>query len=308
MKTIIVEKNKNNISALNYILDKFPNLPKSSLFKSLRNKDIKINEKRINKDIKVNENDKIDIYINDTVLFNLPKKLEYIYDDENIAIVFKPQGILSNNEGQDILEPTLDDLVKKDHPNYIICHRLDRNTSGLLIFAKNKNINQEILNGFKNNCITKEYIAYVANCNFLKNEETITNYIDIDKKTGIAKVYDENNNKRCFKKITTSYKVLYTNKKRNYGIVKVIIHNGKTHQIRSVLSYINHPIIGDSKYGKNEINKYFKKNKQLLFAVKYIFNFKENSKLKYLNNNEIMLDDCYYKNYIGDIYEKVTKC
>ena len=156
MKTIIVEKNIDNISVLNYILNKFPNLPKASLFKALRNKDIKVNEKRINKDTKVSKNDKIDIYISDTILFNLPKKIEYIYDDENIAIIFKPQGILSNNEGQDILEPTLDDLVKKDHPEYIICHRLDRNTSGLLIFAKNENINKEILNGFKNNCITKD--------------------------------------------------------------------------------------------------------------------------------------------------------
>ena len=255
MKTIIVEKNKNNISAINYILDKFPNLPKASLFKALRNKDIKVNGKRINKDVIVNENDKIDIYISDIVLFNLPKKIEYIYDDENIAIVYKPQGILSNNEGKDIIEPTLDDLVKKEHPEYIICHRLDRNTSGLLIFAKNDDINQEIQSGFKNNCITKEYISYVSNCNFSKNEDTITNYIDINKKSGIAKIYDENNNKRNFKKITTSYKVLYTSKKRNYGIVKVLIHNGKTHQIRSVLSHINHPIIGDPKYGKNEVDE-----------------------------------------------------
>ena len=308
MKTIIVEKNKNNISAINYILDKFPNLPKASLFKALRNKDIKVNGKRINKDVIVNENDKIDIYISDIVLFNLPKKIEYIYDDENIAIVYKPQGILSNNEGKDIIEPTLDDLVKKEHPEYIICHRLDRNTSGLLIFAKNDDINQEIQSGFKNNCITKEYISYVSNCNFSKNEDTITNYIDINKKSGIAKIYDENNNKRNFKKITTSYKVLYTSKKRNYGIVKVLIHNGKTHQIRSVLSHINHPIIGDPKYGKNEINKTFKKYKQLLFAVRYKFNFNENSKLYYLKNKDILLDDNYYKNYIGDIYEKVTKC
>lgn len=307
MKTIIVEKNIDNISVLNYILNKFPNLSKASLFKALRNKDIKVNEKRINKDTKVNENDKIDIYISDTILFNLPKKIEYIYDDENIAIIFKPQGILSNNEGQDIIEPTLDDLVKKEHPEYIICHRLDRNTSGLLIFAKNENINKEILTGFKNNCITKEYIAYVSNCNFSKNEETITNYIDINKKSGTSKIYDDNNKKNLIK-ITTSYKVLYTNKKRNYGVIKVIIHNGKTHQIRSVLSHLSHPIIGDSKYGKNEVNKNFKKYRQLLFAVRYKFNFNENSKLFYLNSNDILLDDNYYKNYIGDIYEKVTKC
>ena len=71
---------------------------------------------------------------------------------------------------------------------------------------------------------------------------------------------------------------------------------------------MSHPIIGDSKYGKNEVNKTFKKYKQLLFAVRYKFNFDENSKLYYLNSNDILLDDYYYKKYIGDIYEKVTKC
>ena len=102
------------------------------------------------------------------------------------------------------------------------------------------------------------------------------------------------------KSITTSYEVIYTNTKRDYSILKVFIHNGKTHQIRAVLSNISHPIIGDSKYGKNEINKKFNKYRQLLFAVKYKFNFDSSSKLSYLNNKDIILDKSYYSNYIGD--------
>ncbi len=309
MRIINVNNCKGETYLSNYLLKIFPNISKGIIFKALRNKDIKLNEKRINKDVLINSNDKIQLYISDNILFSLPKKIDYIYEDENIAIVFKPQGILSNNEGKDISEPTLDDLVKKENPSYIICHRLDRNTAGLIIFAKNTKAYNEILYAFKNNYIEKEYIAYVAYADFKKKENTLNQYIYTDKKNGISKIYNLDNKitKSSLKKITTSYKVLYTNNKYDFAILKILIHNGKTHQIRVVLSSIGHPIIGDSKYGLNQINKKFNKNKQLLFAIKYKFNFNENSYLNYLNKINVLLDENYYINYIGDIYEKVRE-
>lgn len=300
MRTIIVKNINKKTYLSNYIFKTFPNLSKGKFFKSLRNKDIKINEKRVNKDIILNDKDEIKLYISDNILFNLPQKLDYIYDDQNIAIIFKPQGILSNDETKNSDEPTLESLVKKENPNYIICHRLDRNTSGLVIFAKNDIAYASILSGFKNNSIIKEYIAYVSGSNFKNKEETLNQYISLNKKDGISKIYEKNNEKNSLKSITTSYEVIYTNTKRDYSILKVFIHNGKTHQIRAVLSNISHPIIGDSKYGKNEINKKFNKYRQLLFAVKYKFNFDSSSKLSYLNNKDIILDKSYYSNYIGD--------
>lgn len=300
MRTIIVKNINKKTYLSNYIFKTFPNLSKWKFFKSLRNKDIKINEKRVNKDIILNDKDEIKLYISDNILFNLPQKLDYIYDDQNIAIIFKPQGILSNDETKNSDEPTLESLVKKENPNYIICHRLDRNTAGLVIFAKNDIAYASILSGFKNNSIIKEYIAYVSGSNFKNKEETLNQYISLNKKDGISKIYEKNNEKNSLKSITTSYEVIYTNTKRDYSILKVFIHNGKTHQIRAVLSNIFHPIIGDSKYGKNEINKKFNKYRQLLFAVKYKFNFDSSSKLSYLNNKDIILDKSYYSNYIGD--------
>lgn len=300
MRTIIVKNINKKTYLSNYIFKTFPNLSKGKFFKSLRNKDIKINEKRVNKDIILNDKDEIKLYISDNILFNLPQKLDYIYDDQNIAIIFKPQGILSNDETKNSDEPTLESLVKKENPNYIICHRLDRNTAGLVIFAKNDIAYASILSGFKNNSIIKEYIAYVSGSNFKNKEETLNQYISLNKKDGISKIYEKNNEKNSLKSITTSYEVIYTNTKRDYSILKVFIDNGKTHQIRAVLSNISHPIIGDSKYGKNEINKKFNKYRQLLFAVKYKFNFDSSSKLSYLNNKDIILDKSYYSNYIGD--------
>ena len=309
MRKIIIENLKKETSLSKYMLLKFPNLSKGSLYKALRNKDIKVNEKRINKDVILNSNDKLEIYISDNILFNLPKSINYIYEDKNIAVVFKPQGILSNNEEKPIEEPTLEDLVKKENPGYIICHRLDRNTAGLIIFAKNDISYNAILCGFKNNNITKEYIAYVAYSSFKNNEDTLVQYISTDKINGKSKIFNLNDNikENNVKKITTSYKVIYTNTKDDFSILKIFIHNGKTHQIRAVLSNLGHPIIGDSKYGKNGINKKFNKSRQLLFAVSYNFNFEENSHLCYLNKKNISLADNYYMNYIGDIYEKVTE-
>ena len=181
MRTIYVENIKNNKSVISYIKWVFPRVKNSVLFKSLRNKDIRLNDQKINKDTNISLNDKIDIYISDTYLFDLPKNLNIVYEDENILIINKPQGILSNIENfseNDIkklggMEPTLENLVQNINSSYKICHRLDRNTSGLVIFAKNDMAYQEMLDAFKNGYIIKEYIAYVANSKFSKSHDTL---------------------------------------------------------------------------------------------------------------------------------------
>lgn len=247
------------------------------------------------------------IYINDNILFNLPNKIDIVFEDSNILVCYKPQGLLSNNEYKTTqsgtYEPTFEDLVKEKYPDVKICHRLDRNTSGLLIFAKNDKSYNELLKCFKESCITKEYIAYVANSNFKKKHEILEKYILKDEKNGYSKIYDYK--KINSQKIITEYFVIDKNTLLDYAILRIIIHTGKTHQIRAQMKDILHPIIGDPKYGKNDVNKKFKFNKQLLFAFKYSFNFKENSYLYYLNNVTICLDKKYYSNKIGsNLYGK----
>lgn len=303
MRTIIVENcRKDNITVANYISLKFPSLSKNMIFKALRNKDIKVNGKRISSNININNNDNIDIYIDDIYLFNLPKKIEYIYVDENIVVAFKPQGILSNNETNIKTEPTFEDLVKKDYKTAKLCHRLDRNTSGLLIFTLNDIAYVNILDGFKNSNIHKEYIAYVSNSKFIKKHEILEKYLLKDSKTGFAKVYDTN--VKNSQKIITEYDVIFTDKKLDYAILNVKIPTGKTHQIRAQLKTISHPIIGDSKYGDNVINKKFNVYKQLLCAYKYSFSFEENSYFYYLNSRVIELNKNLYMKNIGDVNEQ----
>ncbi|MBR1883625.1 MAG: RluA family pseudouridine synthase [Clostridia bacterium] len=213
-----------------------------------------------------------------------------MYEDENIVVAYKWQGILSNNESNEKLnEPTFEELVKKDlkDENIILCHRLDRNTSGLLIFAKTKDIFNEVVKAFENFEIEKHYLAYVNNSKFKNSHDIMEAYIVKDKTNGFSKVY--NNKVKNSEKIITEYSVLSKNSNLDFAILDVTLHTGKTHQIRSHLSFIGHEIIGDSKYGKNEVNKKFKKNRQLLIAYKYIFNINGSSKLAYLNKKEITL-------------------
>ena len=234
----------------------------------------------------------IQIYIEDNTLYGFPKELTTVYEDENVLVVYKPQGLLSNEEHGNN-EPTYEDYVKKvKGENIQICHRLDRNTAGLLVFGKNQEAYEELLDAFKLGYIYKEYYTYVVGSDINPKKQHLENYLFKDEKTGFSKVYDTKTKGSV--QIITDIEVDTVYKKLNYTTLKVTIHTGKTHQIRALMAHINHPIIGDSKYGKNEVNKKFKKYKQMLYAVKYTFKFPKESTLSYLNDKTIKLDDSFY--------------
>ena len=296
MRKIVVKNLKKETLLSNYLKKEFPSIVISKFYQSLRRKDIRVNDTKINKDINIKNGDILTIYISDEFLYDISKKIKSIYEDENILVVFKEQGILTNSDKND--EPTLESIVKENfNDSYVLMHRLDRNTAGLVIFAKTENAKKELFDAFKNGYINKYYSAYVSNSKFSKKHEIIEKYIVTDKENGYSKIYE--NKIQNSQKIITEYDVIKKDDLLDYAILKVKIHTGKTHQIRAVMNYINHPIIGDSKYGKNEINKEFNIYKQLLFADNYTFKFPNNYTLNYLNDINIKLNDNYIKDYIG---------
>ena len=265
MKIFINETNKKLSKAVFLYCD---DLSYSAFQKALRNKDVKVNGKRINKDLLLNEGDRVEIYYS-------PKTemcFEEIFRDENVLVINKKQGVSSENTF---------DAVKNTYKDAGFIHRLDRNTKGVMIFSLNERAEKELLLGFKNRTFYKEYTAEVVGIPKVE-KAVLEGYLLKDDKASIVKISDKPFKGAVY--IKTGYEVV--EKRENSAILKVILYTGKTHQIRAHLAFIGHPIVGDGKYGLEKTNKLFKKDRQQLCASKLILKFDKQDFLYYLNNRE----------------------
>ena len=288
MRKLVVNEKYNNKKLNNFILDSFPNLNKNTLFKALRKKDIRVNGKRVSDDILINTGDEITIFIIDDFLLGTNNyNIDIIYEDNNIIIFNKPENLSVTDDN--ISSVTLTSIVKEKYGNNLEpCHRLDRNTKGLIIYAKNKDSLNIMLDKFKNKEIEKHYYTKVYGIP-KKDHEILKAYLFKDSKKSL--VYISDTPKKDYLEIITEYTILQKDTKNNTTYLDINLHTGRTHQIRAHLSHIGLPVLGDGKYGTNEINKKFNLKTQFLYSYKLKFNFKTDSGiLNYLNGKEITLN------------------
>lgn len=287
MKQIVISSKEANQRADKYVKKYLNAAPLSFIYKVFRKKDVKINGHWIKESYILKEGDELSIYISDSQIeeFNKPKEIEkvtlnheIIYEDDNIIIINKPRGLLVHgDEGEKKL--TLSNEVinylyfKGEYDPKLVhgfspapAHRLDRNTSGLVVFAKNLESLQELETLFKEkNDIKKEYKALVVG--HLDSSREIDAPLLKDVKTGLVRV------SKLGKSALTKVKPLkyYS----NYTLCNVEILTGRTHQIRVHLASISYPVVGDSKYGDFKVNKEIKERygfeNQFLHAYKLSF-------------------------------------
>jgi 23S rRNA pseudouridine955/2504/2580 synthase len=237
---------------------------------------------------------------------NKPKTdFTIVYEDENVLIVNKAQGIPVHPD-KDQADNTLIDQVRMmldqrndstgknclpqgencPHDSFqpSLCHRLDRNTGGLVIIAKNRESHDVLLQKIEDREIRKYYKCLVKG-RMEKHEAQLKAYLWKDARK--SRVFVSSQKSKGSLEIITAYKVLEYDPEIDVSMLEVELITGRTHQIRAHLAFIGHPIIGDGKYGSNAINRTFGLKKQALWAYKINFNFKGKSCLDYLNGKVI---------------------
>ena len=313
MKEFTIKKNDAGQRLDKYLTKSFPLLPQSLMYKYIRNKRIKVNGKRGEISYKLQENDVISLYINDEFFgskepkydfLSAGKTLKIVYEDENILLCDKPQGLLSHpNEGE--YSDTAISRIKRylyEKKEYIpddemsftpaLVNRIDRNTRGIIIAAKNAESLRILNEKLKQRELHKLYLCVVIGTPKQK-EGILKDYLQKNEKQN--KVYVSNKKTDNSKEIATKYKVLSS--KNGLSLIEIELLTGRTHQIRAHMSSLGHPLLGDGKYGTNEQNKKFGGyKKQFLYSYKLVFDFTTDAGiLNYLNHKEFQVEDVWFK-------------
>ena len=244
----------------------------SLVMKLLRKKNVKVNDARVKEDVTLEVGDKVVLFY--TIDSN--KKFSIIYQDEKILVINKFLGYTSESVYSDI---------QKLYSNARFVHRLDRNTSGIMIFGFGDSVEELLINGFKNRDFKKLYLAEVKGV-LEKKSDVLVAYLFKDAKEKFVKISDKK--LPLYTEIKTGYRVV--REKENSSVLEVELFTGKTHQIRAHLSHIGHPIIGDEKYGDHELNKRLKVKSQRLTAFLLTLKFSLDSELAYLNDKTFRID------------------
>lgn len=306
MRKITVNANDGG-QRLDKFLTKFlVNCPQSMIYKCLRKKRIKLNGKKAEGATKLNEGDVLELYISDEFFgeaqsdlsfLKIKPAIDIVYEDENIMLIDKKPGMIVHEDDKEKFN-TLISHIKAylyhkgeynpdDEHSFApaLCNRIDRNTGGIVIAAKNATALRIINEKIKSREIKKYYLCMVKG-HITPPDATLTAYLE--KNESQNRVYLSDTPKQGYKKCVTKYRTIGKNSLGTFLEIDLI--TGRTHQIRAQMAHIGHPLAGDGKYGTNEFNKKVGLKVQALYSYKTEFAFEDDNALSYLNGRSFEVD------------------
>ncbi len=276
-----------------FLLKTVKRLPKSLLYKSIRTKRIKLNGKRCEVSTRLELGDLLELYLNDEFFDDAPLALPFlaappildiVYEDENLLLVDKHPGLVvheDDNGTEDTLIHRIQHYLyekgeyrpQQEHSFApALCNRIDRNTGGIVISAKNAESLRILNQKIKNRELRKLYLCVVKG-NLQPKSGEWKAFLQKDEQTNTVTVSDRKTAHN--RTIITAYRVLKQTK--GYSLVEVDLKTGRTHQIRAHFAYMGHPLVGDGKYGKLEQGKLSSIRQQLLYSYRLEFHFTTDS-------------------------------
>ena len=256
---------------------KLPLLSNYQIEKLFKDKDVKVNGVRKTKTCLVKVGDEIEAFYQ---ISGEPWS-ETIFEDDNVLIVNKRAGVEVTSED----DRNLLDILKSNHNELYAVHRIDRNTEGLVIFAKNTVAESELLKAFKERTIIKKYALKVKG---KVNPEVIKHKLYLKKLADASKVIVSEVKTSGSEEIVTHFNLI--KHVRNETVLEAELITGKTHQIRAHIAYFGYPIVGDGKYGISD-------NKQMCLTAYYMgFKFPKKSNLEYLNTQTFEVIPTWWEN------------
>ena len=322
MKKFTIDKNDENKRLDRFILKVCPDLPQALMYKYIRLKKIKINSKRAQINTRLCLGDEVSAYISDEFFKEKPKafdflsapdRLNIVYEDENILLADKPQGLLvhpDKNEYRDTLIGRIQHYLynKKEYDPETensfapaLANRIDRNTAGIVIAAKNAQALKILCEKIKEREIDKRYLAVVHGIPN-KKSDILEGYLEKNREKN--KVYLSNKKTENNLTVRTKYRTLVS--KNNLSLLEIELLTGRTHQIRAHFASIGHPLLGDGKYGNLKEDKKLGYVKQALYSYKLTFDFASDAGiLNYLDKKSFSVKEVWFADELfGADYKK----